>query len=219
VSDGMIKGALVITPEYPPKVLGQTASKARELAKGLRDEGLIVSVLAHDDVLVGDFIEESMRIVRISNPIRTYYSILTVEMFLTTQFIREAMRLIKGEMVGLVVSFEWLTLAAACALKMRFRLPLISVVQSTEPQRSAWRKDPLSITIENFERTLLAKSDLVLPHSRQTFDILKGYYGIDGDKIALFDMQSDYWTKAVLSLVDREWELDEGADADLGVPA
>jgi hypothetical protein len=199
----MIRGVLIITPEYPPKVLGQTAPRAHGLAKRLRDEGLLVSVLVHDDVLVGSFIEDGIRVVRTSSPIRTYYSVLTVEMFLTTQFIREGKKLVRGELVDLVVSFEWMSLASACALKVGLGIPLVSVIQSTEPQRSAWRKDPLSITIENFERVLLAEADLVLPWSAQTKDIVEGYYGVDRNKVALYDLQADYAVKAILSLMDK----------------
>jgi hypothetical protein len=213
----MIRGVLIITPEYPPKVLGQTSLRARELAGRMRDEGLLVSALVHDDVLVGNFIEDSIRVVRISNPIRTYYSVLTVEMFLTTQFIREGKRLIEGEMVDLIVSFEWLTLASACALKMGFGVPLVSIVQSTEPQRSAWRRDPLSITIENFEKSLLAKADLVVPYSTQTMNVLSDYYRVDQRKIASFDLHSEYAIKALLSLVDRGGDEDESPDVDVGI--
>lgn len=199
----MIRGTLIITPEYPPKVLGQTASRACGLAKRLRDEGLLVSVLVHDDVLVGNFVEDGIRVVRTSSPIRTYYSVLTVEMFLTTQLIREGKRLIEGELVDLIVSFEWMSLASACALKTGLGIPLASVMQSTEPQRSAWRKDPLSITIENFEKTLLAEADLVLPYSLQTMDTIVGYYGIDEKRVALYDLEADYSVKAILSLMDK----------------
>jgi len=199
----MIRGVLIITPEYPPKVFGQTALRASELAKGFREQGLLVSVLAHDDLLVGDFFEDGIRVVRTSSPIRTYYSILTVEMFLTTQFVREGKRLIKGELVDLIVSFEWLTLASARALKARFGIPLVSVIQTVEPQRSAWRKDPLSITIENFERSLLAMSDIILAPAPQTVGVLTGYYGIDEKKISNFDLSSDYTVRAVLSLIDK----------------
>jgi len=213
----MIRGALIITPEYPPKVLGQTSLRAQELAKRLRDEGLLVSALVHDDVLVGNYIEDSIRVVRISNPVRTYYSVLTVEMFLTTQFIREGKKLIEGEMVDLIVSFEWLTLASACALNMGLHIPLVGIVQSTEPQRSAWRRDPLSITIENFEKSLLSKVDLVVPYSTQTMNVLSDYYHVDQKKIAHFDLQSEYATKALLSLVDKGGDEDESSDADMGV--
>jgi hypothetical protein len=215
----MIRGVLIVTPEYPPKILGQTSLRAQELARRLRDEGLLVSVLVHDDVLVGNFIEDSIRVVRISNPIRTYYSVLTVEMFLTTQFIREGKKLIGGEMVDLIVSFEWLTLASACALKMGFRVPLVSIVQSTEPQRSAWRRDPLSITIESFEKLLLAKADLVVPYSTQTMNVLSDYYRVDQKKIALFDLRSEYAAKALLSLMDRGGDEDESPDVDMGIPS
>jgi hypothetical protein len=215
----MIRGVLIVTPEYPPKILGQTSLRAQELARRLRDEGLLVTALVHDDVLVGNFIEDSIRVVRISNPIRTYYSVLTVEMFLTTQFIREGKKLIEGEMVDLIVSFEWLTLASACALKMGFGLPLVSIVQSTEPQRSAWRRDPLSITIENFEKSLLVKADLVVPYSTQTMNVLSDYYRVDQKKIAAFDLHSEYAMKALLSLLDRGGDEDESPDVNVGIPS
>jgi len=199
----LFRGALIITPEYPPRSRELTASKALNLAVNLRDLGVLTSVIVHDDMFVGTSIENGVRVARVGSPIRTFYSILTLETFANTQFIREGEFIITNELVDVIFSFEWSTLLAAISLKSLHQLPLVSVIQSVEPQRTSWKKDPLSITIENFERTYLGRADLVVTDSTQTYYQIRDNYRLDETRTFVVDLQSVYWVMAVLSLLEE----------------
>ena len=173
------------------------------LATGLRDLGVLTSVIVHDDVLVGTSVENGIRIARVSSPIRTFYSILTLETFVNTQFVREGEFIVVNELVDVIFSFEWSTLLSAVSLKSIHRLPLVSIVQTLEPQRTSWRKDPLSITIENFERTYLRKADLVVTNSEKTYRQLRDNYQIEEFRTFVADLGAGYWILAILSLLEE----------------
>ncbi len=206
----MPRGALIVTPEFPPKAVGKTASRANRLARILRDLGMLTSVVVHDEMLVGTFVENGLRIARVRNPIRTFYSILTTETFVSTQFVKEGEFIVSNELVDVIFSFEWSTLLSAISLKTVHHLPLVSVMQTLEPFRTSWGKDPLSITIENFEKTFLRKSDLTVTGSKETYDYLIEKYRLDPSKTLAVDLDADYWPLVALSLV--RGTQDEGSD-------
>lgn len=197
----MPRGALIVTPEFPPKAVGKTASRASRLATILRDLGVLTSIVTHDEMLVGTFIENGLRIARVRNPIRTFYSILTMETFVNTQFVKEGEFIVSKELVDVIFSFEWSTLLCAISLKAVHHLPLISVMQTLEPFRTSWGKDPLSMTIENFERTFLRKSDLIVTGSKESYGCLIEKYRLDPLRTLAVDLDADYWPLAALSLV------------------
>jgi hypothetical protein len=179
---------LVLTPEYPPRVIGDVAVHAHAVAKGMADEGVLTSVITFDDWRPGEAVEEGVRVCRVTAPIRTFYSILTWSPLTTPEFVRAASKVIRGEGVDLVLSLEWLTGLSAMTLKAIYHLPLISVFHSTEAQRTQSRESPLSKGIAYLERGIAEAADLLIATDEAVARMLVVGYAIPRGKVEVIGL-------------------------------
>lgn len=196
-----MRSVLIISEEYPPKEIGRTSSIAKFFSSEFLRRGFLVSVLTHDDFRVGTSIENSIKVTRVSNPIRTFYSIFAIETYLTTQYVREGVNIILGEKIDLIVSFEWISFLSAYMLSTKFSVPWIAVIQTSEKERSKNSFDLLSVSIANVERDLLRKADIILTDNLETYKTLVGEYSIDSRKILVVKLESEYCVPFLLSMV------------------
>ncbi|MGC9084634.1 MAG: glycosyltransferase [Thermoproteota archaeon] len=199
-----MRSVLIISEEYPPKEIGKTSSIVKFFSSELLKRGFLVSVLTHDEFNVGTSIENSIRVTRVSSPVRTFYSIFALETYLTTQYIREGVNIILGEKVDLIISFEWISFLSAYMLSSKFSVPWAAIIQTSEKERSKNSFDLLSISIANIERDLLKKANIILTNSLKTYETLTNEYSIDSRRIAVVDLEAGYCISFLLSMIKNK---------------
>jgi hypothetical protein len=196
-----MRSVLIISEEYPPKEIGKTASIVKFFSNELLKRGFLVSVLTHDEFNVGTIVENSIRVTRVSSPVRTFYSIFALETYLTTQYIREGVNIILGEKVDLIISFEWMGFLSAYMLSSKFSIPWVAVIQTSEKERSKDSFDLLSISIASIEKGLLKKASMILTNSLKTYETLINEYSIDSRKIVVVNLEAEYCVPFLLSMI------------------
>ncbi|NHV06909.1 MAG: glycosyltransferase family 4 protein [Thaumarchaeota archaeon] len=196
-----MRSVLIISEEYPPKEIGKTASIVKFFSDELLKRGFLVSVLTHDEFNVGTSVENSIRVTRVSSPVRTFYSIFALETYLTTQYIREGVNIILGEKADLIISFEWMGFLSAYMLSSKFSIPWVAVIQTSEKERSKDSFDLLSISIASIEKGLLKKASMILTNSLKTYETLINEYSIDSRKIVVVNLEAEYCVPFLLSMI------------------
>lgn len=189
---------LLLTWEYPPRIVGELAFAVRDLSEGLRKLGVetIVVTLADSPVALG--VEDkgiddsgigSLQIIRVGNPVGTHIHILTWVMTLMTEFERVSADVyyrLKGN-IDLVDAHEWLCVTAALNLKNSLNLPFVFSIHSTEIQRSRGAKGPLSQAIRSIEAIGLREASRVIVGSQEKKTHLISDYGVPQEKIDIAD--------------------------------
>ncbi|TLN15980.1 hypothetical protein FDZ71_07010 [bacterium] len=206
-----LKKILVLTPEYPPRMLGDVSINAHSVSKGMVKDGILTSVVTFDDWRPGETVEEGIRVSRIASPIRTFYSILTWTPLITPEFVRASSKIIRGEGVDLVLSFEWTTGMSAMTLGTIHDLPLVCAYHSVECQRNPFRDSPLSQGIAYLEREVAKASELVVATNEDTAKFLRDEYGISVAKIVVTRLDGD--VGSLISFCRQAVEDHEGANA------
>lgn len=196
-----MRSVLIISGGYPPNEIGKTSIIAKFFSNEFLRRGFLVNVLTHDEFNFGTSIESSIRVTRIRSPIRTFYSIFSLETYLTTQYIREGVNIILGENVDLIISFEWMTFLSAYMLSSKFSIPWVAVIQTSEKERSGNTFDLLSISIANIERDLLKKAKMILTNNLKTFETLVNDYSIERKKIMVVDLKASYCISFLVSML------------------
>jgi len=206
-----LKKVLVLTPEYPPRMLGDVSINAHSISRGMVREGILTSVVTFDDWRPGETVEEGIRVSRIGSPIRTFYSILTWTPLITPEFVRASSKIIRGEGVDLVLSFEWTTGISAMTIRTIYNLPLVCTYHSVESQRNPFRDSPISQGISYLEREVANAAELVAATNDDIARILRDEYGISAAKIVVMRLGKD--VRSLISICRQVVEGHESADA------
>lgn len=203
-----LRKVLVLTPEYPPRMLGDVSINVHSVSRGMVKDGILTSVVTFDDWRPGETVEEGIRVSRIASPIRTFYSILTWTPLVTPEFVRASSNIIRGEGVDLMLSFEWTTGISAMTIMTIHNLPLVCIYHSVESQRNPSHDSPISQGISYLEREVANAADIVVATNDDTATILRGEYGIRAEKIAVTRLGKD--VRPLISICRRAVEVHEG---------
>jgi len=206
-----LKKVLVLTPEYPPRTLGDVSKDAHSVSRRLAEDGILTSVVTFDDWRPGEAVEEGIRVSRIASPIRTFYSILTWTPLITPEFVRASSKIIRGEGVDLVLSFEWTTGMSAMTIRTIHDLPLVCTYHSVESQRNPFRDSPISLGISYLEREVANSAEFVVTTNYDTAKILRDLYGISAAKIVVTRLGED--VGSLISICRQAVESHESANA------
>jgi len=206
-----LKKILVLTPEYPPRILGDVSIDVHSVSRRMVKVGILTSVVTFDDWRPGETVEEGIRVSRIASPIRTFYSILTWTTLITPEFVRASSQIIRGEGVDLVLSFEWTTGMSAMTVRTIHDLPLICTYHSVECQRNPFRDSPISQGIAYLEREVANASELVVATNEDAAKFLRDEYGVSAAKIVVTRLDGDI--ASLISICRQAVEAHEGANA------
>lgn len=206
-----LKKVLVLTPEYPPRIIGDVSINARLVSNRMVNEGILTSVITYDDWRPGETVEDGIRVSRVGSKIRTFYSILTWTPLITPEFVRASSNIIRGEGVDLVISFEWLTGLSAMTIRTIHNLPLVCTFHSVEYQRNPFRNSPISQCVSYLEREVANAADIVATTNDDTAKILRDEYGISAEKVIVTRFGKD--VRSFISICRQVVEGHESADA------
>ena len=176
---------MMLSWEYPPKVVGGIARHVHDLAIALVKKGIEVDVVTCGVQGALEFeADEGVNVHRINmnNPIAPDF--LTWVLQLNLNLVEEANRLGKnGNKIDLLHAHDWLVAYAGKNLKHSWRIPLVSTIHATEYGRNNGLHNELQRYISNVEWWLGYESWRVIACSRYMEDELKRIFQIPQDKL------------------------------------
>ena len=178
---------LMLSWEYPPKVVGGIARHVHDLAIALVKQGVEINIITCGAPGAPEFeVDEGANVHRINmnNPVAPDF--LTWVLQLNLNLVEEAVRLgLNGNKFDLIHAHDWLVAYAGKNLKHSWHIPLISTIHATEYGRNNGLHNELQRYISNVEWWLGYESWRVIACSRYMEDELKRVFQIPEDKLRI----------------------------------
>jgi len=192
---------IILSWEFPPRIVGQLADYVRELAAQLVKNNVETCVVTYHDYLTGQHEESGgIKTYRVSNPVRTHIGVLTWVLTLN-QEVERAMANIyynTNKQIDLLDAHDWHFIHAAVTLKKAFNLPFIYSVESLEEHRSHGANSPFNMAIKSIEWLGLYEAKKVIVKSEWMRDEVIRVYKVPIDKIKVVAPKSKTWMKDIL---------------------
>jgi glycogen synthase len=148
---------LLLSWEYPPRVVGGLGRHVAALARTLAGQGHEVHVVtrAHDDqVLPSDEWVDGVRVVRVTDapPVIGFDDLIPWVLAFNNRVQSAASRLIREQPYDVIHAHDWLVAYAAAGLKDTWGIPVVATVHATEYGRhQGWLPGPMNKLIHQVE--------------------------------------------------------------------
>jgi hypothetical protein len=192
---------IILSWEFPPRIVGQLADYVKELAVQLVKKGVETYVVTYHDFLTGGHEEpEGVKTYRVANPVRTHIGVLTWVLTLNQEVERAAANIYykANKQVSLIDAYDWHFVQAAVTLKKAFNMPFIYSVESLEEHRSHGANSPFNMSIKSIEWLGLYEAKKVIVKSEWMRDEIIRIYKVPADKIRVVEPKSKTWMKDIL---------------------
>ena len=194
---------IVLSWEFPPRIVGQLAGYVKELTVQLAKENVETNVVTYHDFLTGQHEEpEGIKTYRVTNPVRTHIGVLTWVLTLNQEVERAAANIYynANKQIDLMDVHDWHFIQAAVTLKKAFNLPFIYSVESLEEHRSHGANYPFNMAIKSIEWLGLYEAKKVIVKSEWMRDEVTRVYRVPMDKIKVIAPKSSTWMKDILEI-------------------
>ncbi|MGE5509071.1 MAG: glycosyltransferase family 4 protein [Chitinophagales bacterium] len=176
---------LMLSWEYPPKVVGGLARHVQELSEALVERGHEVHVLTSDcpgeppeTTRSGVVIHRTRGGYPVSGDF--YASVLTLNFAMLERVLALGL-----EPPAVIHAHDWLVAYAAAALKHAWRRPLVATIHATEWGRNQGLHNDLSRRISDTEWWLAYEAWQVITCSVHMRDEVRGVFQVPADKITV----------------------------------
>lgn len=159
---------LMLSWEYPPRVVGGIARVVHELSKKLVMQGHDVSVITYRDGndVPYEEIEDGVKVYRVDNYLINPKDFLGWIMQLNFNLAAKAAELInEGEEFDVVHAHDWLTCYAAKTIKNSHKIPLTATIHATEAGRNSGIHNEDQRYVNDTEWLLTYEADQVIVNS------------------------------------------------------
>jgi len=193
--------AIILSWEYPPRVVGHLADYVRELAVQLVKNKVETYVVTYHDFLTGEYDEpDGVKTYRVTNPVRTHIGVLTWVLTLNQEIERAAANIYynTGKQVDLMDVHDWHFIPAAVTLKKALNLPFIYSVESLEEHRSHGANSPFNMAIKSLEWLGMYEAEKLIVKSEWMRDEAYRLYKVPLEKVKVIPPKSVNWVKNVL---------------------
>jgi len=202
---------LILTPEFPPKRLGNISDHVSTLAHELVKRKHEVEVVVLDDWRPGFEDVQGVHVHRVANPIKTHpmASVLTYAITASLSMESEAADIIyfyksMQKNIDVVHCHEWLTVYPAINIKHAFGIPFVLTFHSVEAHRSHASFGPLSIAIKEVEDMGIWESAQVITNTEWlTNEVLRYYGGGHKRKVNVVWPVAKDWVDSVVSVYQK----------------
>lgn len=178
---------LMLSWEYPPRVVGGLGRHVHALATSLVRQGHEVVVVTRDHPdAPADAVVEGVRIVRVTEdpPLVPFEELLSWVMAFNHSLTRAALRVLDGFAPDVVHAHDWLVAHAAKTLKDQTGVPLVATVHATEAGRhQGWLPGPVNRAIHSVEWWLTYEARRVVTCSAYMRDEVVRLFALPGDKV------------------------------------
>jgi glycogen(starch) synthase len=193
--------AIILSWEYPPRIVGQLADYVRELAVQLVKNNVETYVVTYHDFSTGEYDEpEGIKTYRVTNPVHTHIGVLTWVLTLNQEIERAAANIYykTGKQVSLIDAHDWHFIPAAVTLKKGLNLPFIYSVESLEEHRSHGANSPFNMAIKSIEWLGMYEAKNLIVKSEWMRDEAYRLYKVPLEKVTVIPPKSTNWVKNVL---------------------
>lgn len=193
--------AIILSWEYPPRIVGHLADYVRELAVQLVKNKVETYVVTYHDFLTGEYNEsDGVKTYRVTNPVRTHIGVLTWVLTLNQEIERAAANIYynTGKQVDLMDVHDWHFIPAAVTLKKALNLPFIYSVESLEEHRSHGANSPFNMAIKSIEWLGMYEAEKLIVKSDWMRDEAYRLYKVPLEKVKVIPPKSVNWIKNVL---------------------
>ena len=176
---------LMLTWEYPPRIVGGIARVVHDLSKRLIKDGHEVTVVTYKEGNVPDVEnDKGVMVYRVNNYMINPNNFIDWIMQLNFNMIAKATELIqeKGPF-DVIHAHDWLVAYAAKALKNAFHIPIVATIHATEAGRNSGIHDETQRYINDTEWMLTYESTEVIVNSNFMKSELQRLFGLPFEKI------------------------------------
>jgi glycogen(starch) synthase len=193
--------AIILSWEYPPRIVGQLANYVKDLAVNLVKNQTRTCVITYDDYMAGEKDEsEGVKTVRVTNPVRTHIGVLTWVLTLNQEVERAAANIYynNDKHVDIIDVQDWHFIPAAVTLKKGLGIPFIYSIESLEDHRSHGASSPFNLAIKSIEWLGMYEAAALLVKSQWMRDETIRLYKVPPGKIRTIQAKSSKFTEEIL---------------------
>ena len=176
---------LMLTWEYPPRIVGGIARVVHDLSKRLIKDGHEVTVVTYKD---GDLPEyendKGVKVYRVENYMIRPNNFIDWIMQLNFNMVAKASEIIRKEgKFDVIHAHDWLVTTSAKTLKQAFGIPLVATIHATEAGRNSGIHDEQQRYINDTEWLLTYEATEVIVNSNFMKGHVQSLFGLPFDKI------------------------------------
>jgi 1,4-alpha-glucan branching enzyme len=192
---------IILSWEYPPRIVGQLATYVKNLAVRLVKNQTKTCVITYDDYLTGEYDEpEGIKTVKVTNPVRTHIGVLTWVLTLNQEVERAAANIYYStdKQVDIIDAQDWHFIPAAVTLKKGLGIPFIYSVESLEDHRSRGVNSPFNMAIKSIEWLGMYEAERILVKSEWMRDETARLHKVPLEKVKIIPSKSSKLAEEVL---------------------
>ena len=176
---------LMLTWEYPPRIVGGIARVVNDLSKRLIKDGHDVYVVTYREGSAPYYEnDKGVHVYRVDNYMINPNNFIDWIMQLNFNMVAKVNELIaKGEKFDVIHAHDWLVAYAAKTLKNSYDLPLVSTIHATEAGRNGGIHNEVQRYINDTEWMLTYESSEVIVNSKFMKNDLQRLFGLPYEKI------------------------------------
>ncbi len=176
---------LMLTWEYPPRVVGGISRVVHDLSKVLIKDGHDVTVITYKDGDAPYFEDDKgVKVYRVDNYMINPNNFIDWVMQLNFAMLAKANELIAKEgNFDIIHAHDWLVANAAKTLKNSYNIPIVSTIHATEAGRNSGIHDETQRYINDTEWMLTYESSEVIVNSNYMKNELQRLFGLPYEKI------------------------------------
>ena len=176
---------LMLTWEYPPRVVGGIARVVHDLSKRLIKDGHEVTVVTYKEGDVPYFEDDNgVKVYRVDNYMINPNNFIDWIMQLNFNLISKACEIIAKEgKFDVIHAHDWLVAYAAKSLKNSYDIPIVATIHATEAGRNSGIHDETQRYINDTEWMLTYEANEVIVNSNYMKCELQRNFGLPFEKI------------------------------------
>ena len=176
---------LMLTWEYPPRIVGGIARVVNDLSKRLIKDGHDVTVITYKEGNVPYFeLDKGVKVYRIDNFMINPNNFIDWIMQMNFNMVAKASEIIQKEgKFDVIHAHDWLVGYAAKTLKQSFDTPIVTTIHATEAGRNSGIHDEQQRYINDTEWMLTYESTEVIVNSNYMKCELQRLFGLPFEKI------------------------------------
>jgi len=176
---------LMLTWEYPPRIVGGIARVVHDLSKRLIKDGHEVTVITYKEGNVQDFEnDKGVNVYRVNNYMINPNNFVDWIMQLNFNMLSKATEVINKEgPFDVIHAHDWLVAYSAKALKDSFNIPIVATIHATEAGRNSGIHDETQRYINDSEWMLTYEATEVIVNSNYMKNELQRLFGLPFEKI------------------------------------
>ena len=176
---------LMLTWEYPPRIVGGIARVVHDLSKRLIKDGHEVHVVTYKEGNVSEYEnDKGVHVHRVNNYMINPNNFIDWIMQLNFSMVAKANELIEKEgKFDVIHAHDWLVTYAAETLKNSYNIPIVATIHATESGRNSGIHDEVQRYINDTEWLLTYEASEVLVNSNYMKNELQRLFGLPFEKI------------------------------------